>query len=77
MIRLEKKNCNTILTEKQKKISALSSGKIDKNENLAGKEILSFNQRQIIEKIKFSYSALGKAFGKQTKTIKYKREKQI
>ena len=42
MIRLEKKNCNTILTEKQKKISALSSGKIDKNENLAGKEILSF-----------------------------------
>ena len=31
------------------KISALSSGKIDKNEYLTGEEILSFNQRQVIE----------------------------
>ena len=31
------------------KISALSSGKIDKYEYLTGKEILPFNQRQIIE----------------------------
>ena len=37
MIRLlTKNNDNTILTEKQKKISALSSGKIDKNQYLTG-----------------------------------------
>ena len=37
MIRLlSKNNDNTILTEKQEKISALSSGKVDKNQNLTG-----------------------------------------
>ena len=51
------------------KISALSSGKIDKYENLTGKEILPSNQQQIIEQAKFTYSPLGKAFEKQTKTI--------
>ena len=35
------------------KISALSSGKINKYEYLAGEEILSSNQRQIIEQAKF------------------------
>ena len=30
-------------------------------------EILSFNQKQIIEQAKFTYSPLGKAFEKQTK----------
>ena len=51
------------------KISALSSGKIDKCEYLNGEEILPSNQRQIIEQAKFTYSPLGKAFEKQTKTI--------
>ena len=51
------------------KISALSSGKIDKYEYLTGEEILPSNQKQIIEQAKFSYSPLGKAFEKQTKTI--------
>ena len=51
------------------KISALSSGKIDKYEYLTGEEILPFNQQQIIEQAKFTYSPLGKAFEKQTKTI--------
>ena len=36
------------------KISALSSGKIDKDVYLAGEEILPFNQRQIIEQTKFA-----------------------
>ena len=49
------------------KISALLSGKIDKYE---GEEILSCNQRRVTEQAKFTYSALGKAFEKQTKTIK-------
>ena len=48
------------------KISALSSGKI---EYLTGEEILPSNQQQIIEQAKFTYSSLGKAFEKQTKTI--------
>ena len=52
------------------KISALSSDKGDKFEYLTGEEILPSNQKQIIEKAKFTYYTLGKAFEKQTKTIK-------
>ena len=59
------------------KISALSSGKIDKYEYLTGEEILSSNQRQIIEHAKFTYSPLGKAFEKQMKTIKDQGIKQV
>ena len=44
------------------KISVLSSGKIVKYEYLLDKQILSFNQRQIIEEAKFAYSHLGRAF---------------
>ena len=51
------------------KLSALSSGKIDKYKYLTGEEILPSNQRQIIDQAKFSYSPLGKAFEKQTKAI--------
>ena len=49
-------------------ISATSSGKIDKYEYLAGDEILPSNQRQIIQKAKFTYPPLGKVFEKQTKS---------
>ena len=59
------------------KVSALSSGKIDKYEYLTGEEILPSNQQQIIEKANFTYSPLGKAFEKQRKTIKDQGEKQI
>ena len=58
------------------KISALSSGKINKYEYLTGEEILPSNQKQIIEQAKFTYSPLGKAFEKQTKTIEVQGEKQ-
>ena len=51
------------------KISAWSSGKIRKYEYLTGEDVLPSNQQQIIEQVKFSYSPLGKAFEKQTKTI--------
>ena len=57
------------------KISALSSGKLDKHEYLTGEEILPSNQQQILEQAKFT--PLGKAFEKQTKTIEDKGEKQI
>ena len=59
------------------KISALSSGKVDKYEYLTGEEILPSNQQQIIEQAKFTYSPLGRAFQKQTKTIEDQGEKQI
>ena len=48
------------------KISALS---IDKYEYLTGEVILRSNKIQIIEQAKFTFSPLGKAFEKQTKTI--------
>ena len=51
------------------KISALSSGKIDKNEYITGQEILPSDPSRIIEQTKFKHSSLGKAFKKQTKTI--------
>ena len=38
------KSCNMILIEKPQKISALSSGKIDKYEYITGEEILPLNQ---------------------------------
>ena len=63
-IRDEKPQYN--IKKEAAKISALSSGKIDKYEYLTGEEILPSNQRQIIERAKFAYSPLGKAFEKQT-----------
>ena len=59
------------------KISALSSGKIHKYEYLTGEDILPSNQQQIIEQAKFTYSPLGKAFEKQTKTIEDHGKKQV
>ena len=59
------------------KISALSSGKIDKYEYLTGEEIFPSNQRQFIEQVKFAYSPLGKAFEKQTKATEFQGEKQV
>ena len=59
------------------KISALSSGKLDKYEYLTGEEILPSNQQQIIQQAKFNYSPLGKGIEKQVKTIKNQGEKQV
>ena len=59
------------------KVSALSSGKIDKYEYLTGEEILPSNQQQIIQKAKFTYSPLGKALEKQIKTIEDEGKKQV
>ena len=59
------------------KISALSSGKIDKYEYLTGEEILPSNQQQIIQQAKFAYSPLGKALEKQIKTVEDQEKKQV
>ena len=52
MIRLEMKNCNTILTKKQQKYN-------DKYEHLTGEEILPLYQWRVIEQATFTYSPLG------------------
>ena len=61
------------INRKAAKISALSSGKIDKYEYLTGEEILPSNQQQIIEQAKFTYSPLEKAFKKQIQTVEGRR----
>ena len=72
MIRLEMKNYNMILTEKQLKYQLYHE-----YEYLTGEDILPSNQQQIIEQAKFTYSPLGKAFEKQIKTIEDQGRKQI
>ena len=47
MIRLEMKNYD--MNREAAKISALSSGNIDKYEYLTGEDILTSNQQQLIE----------------------------
>ena len=59
------------------KISALSSGKIDKYEYQTVEEILPSDQIRIKEQAKFTYSPLGKVFEKQIKTIEDQGEKRI
>ena len=49
------------------KIPGLSSGKTDKDEYLAGKEIWLYTQSQIIEQAKFTYFLLRKAFKNEEK----------
>ena len=65
------------INRKAAKISALSSGKIHKYEYLAGEDILPWNQQQIIEHARFTYSPLGKVFEKQIKTIQDQGQIQV
>ena len=59
------------------KIAALSSGKIEKYKFLASKIIITSDQRRLIEQANFTYSPLGKALEKQTKTLEDQIKKQI
>ena len=65
------------INRKAAKISALSSGKLDKYEYLTGEEILPSNQQKLIQQAKFNYSPSGKAIEKQRKTIEDEGEKQV
>ena len=56
-----------MLTEKQQKVSALSSGRNGKYEYLTGEETMPSNRRQITEQAKFAYSLLRKSLEKQSK----------
>ena len=57
------------------RISALSSGKIDKYEYLTNDEILPPDESRIIEQAKFTYSPLSRTFKKQIKAIENQEEK--
>ena len=54
------------INRKAAKISALSSGKIEQYEYLAGEEIQPSDQRRVIQQANFTYFPLGKAFQQQT-----------
>ena len=45
--------------------------------HLIDEKKLLFNGSQLIEQAKFLYSAVGKAFEKQTKTIEFQRRKHV
>ena len=47
------------ISRKAAKISALLSGKINKNEHVTGEEILPLDQSRMMEQPKFIYSRLG------------------
>ena len=53
------------INRETKKMSALSSGKIDKYEYPTAEKILPSNQRQIIEQVQLEDSSFGKAFKAQ------------
>ena len=75
MIRLEMKNYNMILIEKQPKYQPYHQAKlISMNIYLTGEEILPSNQKQIIEQGNFTYSSLSKAFEKQIKATQNQGE---
>ena len=64
------------INREETKISALSSGKIDKYKYLSGEDIFPSNQQQI-KQAKFTYSPLGEALEKQIKIIEDKGQKEI
>ena len=64
-IKNEKLHCDS--DREATKISALSSGKVDKYEYPKDEDILTSDQSRIIEQANFTYSSLGEAFEKQFK----------
>ena len=71
-----KANFEKLRHDMNRKAAKISSAKIDKYESLTGEEILPSSQSRIIEQARFTYSTLGKAFEKQTKTIEEQGRKQ-
>ena len=67
MKRIESKSIQYGLNQEATKISALSSGDVDKYEYLTVKYILPSQLNRNIEKVKITYSPLKKAFEKQVK----------
>ena len=62
--KIRDENLQYDINREDAKISALSSGKIDKCEYLTGEEILQLSQTRVREQANFTHSLLGKAFEK-------------
>ena len=77
MMKLRMKQLQHDMNIEAAKLSALSSGRNDKHEYLTGDEVLKSDQRRIIEQAKLTYSCLGKAFEKETKTVEEQGKRQI
>ena len=76
--RVRYKNMQYDINRETTKISALSFGKIDKYEYLSSEEILSPDQKKIIEQVKFTYFSIGRAFEKTNlKKIEDEEKKEI
>ena len=76
MIRLEMKNYNIILIEKQLKYQLYHQAKLISMNILLVKKYHHLINNKKIEQAKFTYSPLGKTFEKQIKTIEDQGEKQ-
>ena len=76
MPRLEMKNWNMALTEKQQKYQHCHPEKLI-NRIFYRRKILPSDQRRIKQQAKFANSPLEKAFEKQTKTIEQQGKKQV
>ena len=57
------------------KVSTLSSGKLNKNEQLIGKKVLPPQHHRIIQEAEFTYFPLENGLEKQTETIEKCDEK--
>ena len=77
MIGLKIKKLQYGIKREAAEISALSSGKILKYEDLTSEEILPSGQQKIIDQAKFTYFPLGNAFEKQIETIEHQGKKQV
>ena len=77
MIKLEMRNLNMILTEKQQKYQHYDLEKLMNVNILQMKKHYHLIKRSVIEQTKFSHSPLGKVFEKETKMTEEKEEKQI
>ena len=72
LIRLEMKNCITLLQEKLQKYQHYYQ--VNKYEYLAGEEIFPLDQSRMIEQAKFTDFHLGNALKNKQKQLKIKKE---
>ena len=72
LIRLEMKNCITLLQEKLHKHQHYHQ--VNKYEYLTGEKIFPLDQSRIIERAKFTDSHLGNALKDKQKQLKIKKE---
>ena len=69
-------NIKNNINREAAKISALSSGKIDKYEYPTGEELLPSDQSRIIQEATFIYFPLGKVFKNKQNQLKSKAKRK-